>query len=54
MENVTKWAGGAVIIHRSNITMFQSNFTANRAEVGGAIYAERNSVIVINESVRFE
>ena len=46
MKRVTTWIGGAMVIIHSNVTIVQSNFTENRAQLGGAIYAENDSIIV--------
>ena len=46
-----KWIGGAMIITQSNVTIVHSNFTENRAQLGGAIYAENRSTINIYETI---
>ena len=48
VEYTKKWIGGAMIILHSNVTIAMSNFSGNRAQQGGAIYAENGSVVVIN------
>ena len=47
MERLTTWIGGAMIVTQSNVTIIQSNFTQNRAQLGGAIYAENKTIIII-------
>ena len=41
------WIGGALIITHSNVTIDEGNFTENRAQIGGAIYAENHSILTI-------
>ena len=49
-----KWIGGALIVGSSNVTITQSNFTENRAQLGGAIYAENSSnVSIFNTTFHF-
>ena len=50
MERTTSWIGGTMIIFQSNVTIIQSNFIENRAQLGGAIYAENGSIIVIKNT----
>ena len=50
VHRIKKWIGGALIIIRSNVTIIEGNFTKNRAQIGGAIYAENHSIITITES----
>ena len=50
VHRTKKWIGGALIITRSNITIIEDNFTENRAQIGGAIYAENRSIITIINS----
>ena len=52
MERTTSWIGGAMIVYQSNVTIIQSNFIMNRAQLGGAIYAEKGSTIEI-KTTRF-
>ena len=47
MGRFTTWIGGALIVTHSNVTIIQSNFTQNRAQLGEAIYAENETIIVI-------
>ena len=47
MHRTKKWIGGALIITHSNVTIIEGNFTENRAQIGGAIYAENYSIITI-------
>lgn len=47
MERLTTWIGGAMIVTHSNVTITQSNFTQNRAQLGGAIYAENETILLI-------
>ena len=42
--------GGAIIATSSNLTVIETIFEGNSADVGGAIYAEQNSNIVITSS----
>lgn len=42
--------GGAMIINQSNVSIYQSNFTENRAQLGGAIYTESGSNVNISET----
>ena len=50
VHTTSKWIGAAMIISLSNITLVECNFTANRAQLGGAVYAENGSVITINKT----
>ena len=50
LHRTKKWIGGALIITRSNVTIVDGNFTENRAQIGGAIYAENGTVITITKS----
>ena len=50
MHRTKKWIGGALIITSSNVTIVEGNFTENRAQIGGAIYAENHSLITITKS----
>ena len=50
MRRTKKWIGGALIITSSNVTIVDGNFTENRAQIGGAIYAENHSIIKITNS----
>ena len=45
-----KWIGGALIANHSNITIVKGNFTENRAQIGGAIYAENGTRVTITKS----
>lgn len=47
---IRKWIGAAMITSHSNVTFVKCNFTANRAQLGGALYAENGSVITINKT----
>ena len=49
-EVVEKKIGGALISNQSSVTLVRCNFTSNRAQFGGAIYAENGSILVINET----
>ena len=42
--------GGALLISQSNVNVSLCNFTENRAELGGAIYAENSSNVSISET----
>ena len=50
VHRAKKWIGGALIITHSTITIVEGNFTENRAQTGGAIYAENHSIITIIKS----
>ena len=43
--------GGAIIATHSKITISQSKFENNGAEIGGAIFAEGNSIITMNNTI---
>ena len=45
--------GGAVIVNNSNLTIRNSHFEGNGAQVGGAIFSESNSSITINNCTFF-
>ena len=49
-----KWIGGAMVITHSNVTIANSHFVNNRAQLGGAIYAENESNINILDKTLFE
>ena len=44
------WAGGAIIATHSKITIKNSVFERNKAEVGGAIYAENDCIVAIEDT----
>ena len=44
------WAGGAIIATHSKITIKNSVFKRNKAEVGGAIYAENDCIVAIEDT----
>ena len=46
-DSASGWIGGAIIATHSSVTISQSYFTYNSAQVGGALYAEMNSKISI-------
>ena len=50
VHRTKKWIGGALILIHSNITIIKGNFTQNRAQIGGAIYAENGTIVIINKS----
>ena len=50
VHKTEKWIGGALIVNRSNISIFKGNFTQNRAQIGGAIYAENGAIVNITKS----
>ena len=51
MTQITqKWIGGAMIVTQSNVTIAQGYFIKNRAQLGGAIYADNGSVINIHNT----
>ena len=50
LHSNNSWVGGAIIATNSNINISHSSFKCNRAEVGGAIYAEQQSIITINNT----
>ena len=44
----SKRIGGAMVVNHSNVSIYHSNFTENRAQLGGAIYAENGSNVNIS------
>ena len=48
VQSTMKFIGAAMIISGSNVTLVNCNFTENRAQLGGAVYAEKSSLITIN------
>ena len=50
MHRTEKWIGGALITNHSNVTIVKGNFTENRAQIGGAIYAENGTRVTITKS----
>ena len=49
--NHTVEAGGAIAVTHSNVTITWSTFDGNSAEVGGAIFCDMDSKMMINSSV---
>ena len=45
-----KWSGGAIITSHSNVEISQSSFVSNEAEIGGAVYADKASILHIFNS----
>ena len=50
LHRTKKQIGGALIITHSNVTIIRGSFKENRAQFGGAIYAENGSRITIIKS----
>ena len=51
VQSTMKFIGAAMIISGSNVTLVNCNFTENRAQLGGAVYAENGSSIIINTTI---
>ena len=43
-------SGGAVLISQSNATILNSSFEGNQAEIGGAVFVERHSQVLVLKS----
>jgi predicted outer membrane repeat protein len=50
VHRTKKWIGGALIVSHGNVTIVKGIFTENRAQMGGAIYAENGTRIIIIKS----
>ena len=48
--NVYAFIGGAVIANQSNVTIVESSFEGNSAEIGGAIFATLGTIVKIKNS----
>ena len=50
VHRTEKWIGGALIVNHSDIAIVKGIFMENRAQIGGAIYAENGTRITITKS----
>ena len=48
--DVYAFVGGALIVTRSNVTIISSIFEGNSAQIGGAIFAEKESTMIVSNS----
>ena len=48
--NVYAFVGGALIATQSNVTITNSYFEGNRAQIGGAIFVEKGSTVIVSNS----
>ncbi len=50
VHRTEKWIGGALIVSHGNVTIVKGIFMENRAQIGGAIYAENGTRVTITKS----